>query len=63
MDNNREDTQQAILNNEPSFENLVWTKVSNEAKDFIIKCFEKNYEKRPSIDHLIDHTWIKKWID
>lgn len=48
-----------ILNEEISFENSKWKKISKEAKDFIKRCMQKNAEKRISSLEAFDHPWFK----
>ena len=42
------------------FENPVWKEVSDECKDFLKKCLEKNQYSRPAASSLLDHPWFKK---
>lgn len=62
MGTDKKEIQKSILKNKPDFDNQVWKKISKQAKDFIKKCFESNYENRPSIEQLFEHPWIEKWI-
>ena len=48
-----------ILNEEISFENGKWKNVSNEAKNFIKSCLQKNADKRISTKEAFSHPWFK----
>jgi len=47
-----------IINKEIKFPEKYWSGISQAAKDFILKCLERNQETRPSIAELFDHPWI-----
>lgn len=47
-----------ILYEEPTFHGYRWEKVSAEAKDFVQKCLEKEYAKRPSAKDCLQHPWL-----
>ena len=36
----------------------VWHKVSAEAKDLILRCLDKNPDKRPTANQLLNHPWL-----
>lgn len=48
-----------ILNEDISFGNSKWKKISNEAKNFIKSCMEKNADKRFSAKEAFSHPWFK----
>mmetsp|Transcript_542 Transcript_542/g.477 ORF Transcript_542/g.477 Transcript_542/m.477 type:complete len:192 (+) Transcript_542:95-670(+) len=56
----REELFQSIKSGDFSFSNKVWTKVSEDCKDFISKCLSIDQKKRPSCEKLIEHCWITK---
>ena len=33
-------------------------KLSGESVDFILKCLEKEQEKRPEISQMLEHSWM-----
>lgn len=47
-----------ILHEDPVLTGTRWEKVSPEAKDFIKKCLEKDYKKRPSALQCLQHEWL-----
>lgn len=49
---------QNICNKEVTFNNRSWQHISDNAKNFIKLCLEKDQYKRPSISELFDHPWI-----
>ena len=49
---------QNIVNKKVTFQEKEWKTVSNNAKDFILMCLDRNAENRPSIEDLFDHPWI-----
>jgi len=43
-----------------TFEGVKWDKISSAAKSFILKCLERDIDKRPSAGALLDsHRWLK----
>jgi len=52
------ETYYKIQNSDVSFHQVAWEKVSNEAKDFIRSCLEKDPSARPSADQLLAHEWF-----
>ena len=40
------------------FEEKEWKKVSKNAKSFVLKCLDRDQNKRPSIADLFDHPYI-----
>jgi len=40
-----------------------WSTISQDAKDFILACLERNPEKRPSVAELFNMPWITKFYD
>lgn len=38
-----------------------YVQLSNEAKEFLLSCLQKNPEKRPSIRELLNHDFFKKY--
>ena len=49
---------QNILGKEVRFPSKQWKGISNNAKDYIIQCLDRNQLTRPSIAELFDHPWI-----
>ena len=49
-----------------TFENTeqeYWNDISQDAKDFILKCLDRNQNTRPSIAELFKMPWIQNYID
>jgi len=47
-----------FFHEDPVLTGTRWEKVSPEAKDFIKKCLEKDYKKRPSALQCLQHEWL-----
>jgi len=41
-----------------SFQSNVWKNVSEEAKDFIVRCFQTSIRKRITIEEALQHAWM-----
>jgi len=41
------------------FSSIVWNTKSNQLKDFISLCLEKDEKKRLNIDQVLKHNWFK----
>ena len=58
-------TCQELFNNikfqDLNFLNLAKLNCSDEAKDFILKCLQKNYKERIKTAECLDHPWINKF--
>ena len=52
----------AIQHSEPSFKKEIWRQVSSNAVDFIKKCLDKDYNKRPEVSELLKHPWLKEMV-
>ena len=50
------------INEPPLFLEKKWAIISNEAKDFVIKCLEKDPKNRININEILNHKWLKKYI-
>ena len=59
------DTLEALFNNiknkELNLYYLVKLDCSEESKDFIIKCLNKDYNKRITTSECLEHPWITKF--
>ena len=45
-----------------SFHGAYWNMVSNECKDFILKCLERDHTKRQTVQSLLEtHPWVKMY--
>lgn len=51
--------KQAITNDGLEFPEEQFSKISDDAKDFIKTCLAKNYNDRPQVSELLQHRWIK----
>jgi serine/threonine protein kinase len=47
-----------ILNKKVSFRGDDWSDISQEAKDFITYCLDRDQVRRPTINQLFRHPWI-----
>ena len=52
----------AIQHSEPSFKKEIWRQVSSNAIDFIKKCLNKDFNKRPEVSDLLKHPWLKEMV-
>ena len=50
------------INDPPPFIEEKWNNISNEAKDFVGKCLEKDPKNRINITEILNHKWLKKYI-
>jgi len=50
---------QKIINGKVEFSSIVWNTKSNQLKDFISLCLEKDEKKRLNIDQVLKHNWFK----
>jgi calcium-dependent protein kinase len=48
----------SIMDDTPSLEDNGMKYISEEAKDFIIQCLNKNYIERPSAEDALNHAWL-----
>ena len=64
--NDSEDDENEIarqtINEPPPFIEDKWNYISNEAKDFVCKCLEKDPMNRINITEILNHNWLKKYI-
>lgn len=56
--NNLVDIYNMILNKDPSFSEEIWENISEDGKDFIRQCLNKDPSKRPTAKKLFDHNWF-----
>ncbi len=56
-----EDLFYKIKNDELDLKPLDKGKISDEAKDFIKKCLNKDYNKRMTTPKALEHEWINKF--
>ncbi|KAM6600131.1 hypothetical protein CsatA_019740 [Cannabis sativa] len=49
----------AVLRADPSFDDLPWPSVSQEAKDFVKRLLNKDYRKRMSAVQALSHLWLR----
>lgn len=47
-----------ILNEELKFEDEIWITISEDAKDFISRCLDKDAQKRASAAEVLTHPWF-----
>lgn len=59
---NRNELEKLIVRGSYSFDNKVWGRISNEAKDLIMKMLTKNPAERISIEDVLNHNWIRRVI-
>ena len=51
-----------IVKAELKFNSYKWKNISDEAKDFVKLCLNKNATQRPSASEALDHKWFKSVI-
>ena len=61
-DDDENEIARQTINESPPFIEEKWNNISNEAKDFVNKCLEKDPEKRINISEILNHKWLKKYI-
>jgi serine/threonine protein kinase len=44
----------------PSYEEPIWSALSKEGKNFVVKCLNVEASKRPSAEELLKDEWFKK---
>ncbi|PON75474.1 Serine/threonine protein kinase [Parasponia andersonii] len=49
----------AVLRADPSFNDLPWPSVSQEAKDFVKRLLNKDYRKRMTAIQALTHPWLR----
>lgn len=49
-----------ILQHQPSLQGKRWDVISEDAKDFVRICLQKNYKDRPSAYECLQHEWLRK---
>ena len=49
-----------IIINEPKMHGHRWLGISDDAKDFVLACLQKDHTKRPSAIHCLAHPWLTK---
>ena len=60
-DNENEIARQTINEPVPFIEDK-WNIISDEAKDFVKRCLEKDPKKRINIKEILKHKWLKKYL-
>lgn len=53
----------SILECKVCFREPLWMHVSDEAKDFVLRCLQKDYQQRPSALECLEHQWISQMND
>ena len=61
-DDNENEIARQTINDPPPFIEDKWNNISNEAKDFVNKCLEKDPNNRIKINEILKHKWLKKYI-
>ena len=49
----------SIINDEINYDDDSWTQVSPHAKEFIRRTLEKDPDRRPDAETLLNHSWLK----
>ncbi len=50
----------SILHKEPSLTSSRWADITDDAKDFVTICLQKDYSKRSCAKQLLQHPWLTK---
>jgi len=58
MGESKEEVYRAIREKEHEYTAKEWSKISNNAKDFLRKCLDKNPDTRLSAGALLNHPWL-----
>lgn len=58
---NNSNTRKAIINGEYDFDDIIWTNISNSAKDLIQSMLQVDPNKRISIQNALQHQWFKEY--
>lgn len=48
----------SILEDNVTFKESAWMEVSDDAKDFVARCLDKDYQQRPLPFECLEHKWI-----
>lgn len=60
LDETDEGTKENIIKHHISFDSDAWKHVSAHCKDFITKCLNKDPSRRPTVEELLEHPFIKQ---
>ena len=58
MGESKEEVYKAIRETEHAYTTQEWSQISDDAKDFLRICLDKNPETRPSAEALLNHPWL-----
>ena len=58
-DNNEKNVAKQIINLPVTYPKELWKDISNNAKDFVDSCLQKDPQKRINIKQAIEHPWIQ----
>ena len=61
-DDNENEIARQTINDPIPFIEEKWNIISDEAKDFVRKCLEKDPKKRINIKEILKHKWLKKYL-
>ena len=61
-DDDENEIARQTINESPPFIEEKWNVISNEAKDFVSKCLEKDPKNRININEILNHKWLKQYI-
>lgn len=59
LDETEEGTKDNIIHHHVQFESDAWKHVSEHCKDFIKKCLNKDPTRRPNVEELLEHPFMK----
>ncbi len=45
------------------FSDEIWSRVSSDAKDFIMRCLNVDTEKRYNVEQALGHKWVLSYVD
>ena len=57
---NKHEIRHKTILNDVKYTSKYFDNISNSCKDLILKCMEKNPQKRYSTYNILDHPWIRK---
>jgi calcium-dependent protein kinase len=60
---NKEELFEKIKSSNVEFKSKIWEEISSEAKEFIKALLNKNPNKRPCARKVLNHPWLKKFMN
>jgi calcium-dependent protein kinase len=61
--NSKDDVYKSIQYDQLKMDSKEWDKISEDAKDFVQLCLNKDKDRRATSEQLINHAWLKDSVD